>query len=271
MSNNPNLQELQEELMRLSFSSYEAKAYLTLIQNPAVTAYEISKLSGVPQSKIYETMKKIVDRGVAIAVGTKPVTFTALPIDEFLDRYRAGLNHTLDYLRDNLKAIGNQPSLEYIWHFNGSQQLMSKIQNLISDATRTLYLEIWASEYEELLPDLLDAQKRGIKITAVLYGSVSQEVGKVFYHELDDLLRSEAGESGRWLNIIRDNLECCFGIFTPGNPSGIWTQNDSLMLLSRSFITHDIMIAEIYNRFKPMLDEEFGPNLIHLRERLGFR
>ncbi len=270
MRTKPNFQSILDELMRLGLSAYEAKAYIALMQSPSVTAYEISKLSAVPQSKIYETMKKLVDRGLAIAEGTKPVTFTALSIDEFLDRYQTDLNKSLDYLRDNVKAIGTQPSLEYIWHFNGSVQLMSKIKSLIAEAQTTLYLEIWADEYAELLPDLKEAADRGIRISAVVYGTISEEVGTVYYHAMDVLLENEA-RSGRWLNIIRDNNECCFGIFSQTNPSGIWTQNESLMLLSKSFISHDIMIAEIYNRFKDILDAEFGENLVDLRQSLRFK
>lgn len=270
MQTKPNFQEILDELMRLGLSAYEAKAYVALMQSPSVTAYEISKLSGVPQSKIYETMKKLVERGLAIAEGTKPVNFIALSIDEFLNRYRADLNKSLDFLRDNVKAIGTQPSLEYIWHFNGATQLMSKIKSLIADAQATLYLEIWAHEYAELLPDLKEAQDRGIQITAVVYGTITEEIGTVYYHAMDVLLENEA-RSGRWLNIIRDNNECCFGIFSQTNPSGIWTQNDSLMLLSKSFISHDIMIAEIYTRFKDILDAEFGENLSNLRQSLRFK
>ncbi len=268
MNENPSLKDILDELMRLGFSAYEAKAYIALIQSPSVTAYEISKLSGVPQSKIYETMKKIVDKGLAIAEGTKPVTFIALSIDEFLDRYQADLNKSMGFLRDNVKAFGNQPSLEYIWHFNGSLQLMNKIRSLIAEAQTSLYLEIWAGEYSELIDDLKEAVSRGIKITAVVYGTIPEEIGKVYYHAMDALLENEA-LSGRWLNIIRDNKECCFGIFSQTTPSGIWTQNDSLMLLSKSFISHDIMIAEIYNRFKDILDAEYGENMVNLRRKLG--
>ncbi|HHU31388.1 MAG TPA: TrmB family transcriptional regulator, partial [Clostridia bacterium] len=52
-----------KELAKIGFNLYDAKAYIALIQNPDISAYEISKISGVPQSKIYETMKRIVDQG----------------------------------------------------------------------------------------------------------------------------------------------------------------------------------------------------------------
>lgn len=263
-------EDIINQLLQLGFSAYEAKAYISLIQNPEITAYEVSKQSGVPQSKIYETMKKLVDKGLAIAEGTKPVTYIGLPIDEFLDRYKTDMNKSIDYLKGSFKNLSIQPELEYIWHFNNEDQLMDKIQTLIKEATLSLYVEIWAVEYERLLPFFKDALSRGIKLILVIYGDISEEIGTIYYHEMAGLMENEA-RSGRWLNIIQDHNECCFGIFDENNPSGIWTQNQSLMLLSESFISHDIMIAEIYRQFKPELDKAFGTNLEGLRKKVGFR
>ena len=39
-------------LRKFDFTESEAKAYITLIQNGSCTGYELSKLSGVPRSKI---------------------------------------------------------------------------------------------------------------------------------------------------------------------------------------------------------------------------
>jgi len=262
--------DIINQLLQLGFSTYEAKAYIALIQNPEITAYEVSKQSGVPQSKIYETMKKIVDKGLAIAEGTKPVIYIGLPIDEFLDRYKMDMDNSIDYLKDSFKNLSLHPELEYIWHFNNEDQLMDKIKTLIKESTECLYCEIWAVEYERLLNVFKEAEKRNIKLTFVVYGDVSEEVGTIYYHEMAGLMENEA-RSGRWLNIIQDHKECCFGIFADNAPSGIWTQNQSLMLLSESFVSHDIMIAEIYRQFKPELDKAFGTNLEGLRKKIGFR
>jgi len=262
-------EEIISQLLQLGFSTYEAKAYIALMQNPEITAYEVSKQSGVPQSKIYETMKKIVDKGLAIAEGNKPVIYIALPIDEFLERYKNDMTKSIDYLKDSFKNLKLNPELEYIWHFNNEDQLMSKIKTLINESQIALNIEIWGVEYEYFLESLKMAESRGVAITMVVYGDISEEVGKIHYHEMDGLMENEA-RSGRWLNIIQDHKECCFGVFNEDNPSGIWTQNQSLMLLSESFISHDIMITEIYKNFKPELDAAFGTNLKDLRKKIGF-
>lgn len=263
-------EEIINQLLSLGFSTYEAKAYIALIQNPEITAYEVSKQSGVPQSKIYETMKKIVEKGLAIAEGHKPVIYIALPIDEFLDRYKNDMTKSIDYLKDSFKNLKLNPELEYIWHFNNEDQLMAKITTLIEESEIALNIEIWDVEYEFFLEAFKKAESRGVELRIVIYGTVSEEVGTIYYHEMDGLMENEA-RSGRWLNIIQDHKECCFGVFDEVNPSGIWTQNQSLMLLSESFISHDIMIAEIYRNFKPELDKAFGTNLKDLRKKIGFR
>ena len=40
-----------EKMMDFGLNKYEAKAYVALIKNPEVTAYELSKDSGVPKLK----------------------------------------------------------------------------------------------------------------------------------------------------------------------------------------------------------------------------
>ncbi|MTI66630.1 MAG: TrmB family transcriptional regulator [Firmicutes bacterium] len=260
-------QKIIKELLRIGFNKYEAKAYVTLLRNPNVTAYEISKISGVPQSKIYETMKKLVNRGLSIAKGKKPVKYTALSIEEYLDRYKNDLDESIKYIKDNFKELEVQPTIEHMWHFKGKHQIHSKIKDMINKAKESLYLELWTDEYNKFFDEILEANERGVYIVIVLYGKTDKEIGKVYYHELNGIKES-AEKHGRWLNIISDEKECLFSIMKPGEINGIWTQNKAFMILAESFISHDIYIAEIYKKFKKELDETFGPNMKKIRENI---
>lgn len=261
-------QGVLNELIRIGFNSYEAKAYITLIQNPDISAYEISKISGVPQSKIYETMKKIVEQGLAVASGSNPVKYVGLPIDEFLDRYRANVDESIEYLKKNFKTFSEQPSVEYMWHFNGKNQLYNKIESMIAQTKKNLYLEMWVEDYELFYEDILQAEKRGADVVTVLYGSTKKEIGKVYFHQTENM-ENEVNRYGRWINIVADKTECLFGTIKPEETGGIWTQNKSFMLLAESFILHDILIAEIYSKYKDLLDKSFGPNMEIIRRKIN--
>src|SRR5712692_7754278 len=70
-----------ERLIELGFSHYEARAYVGLLGQPPMTGYALSNLTGIPQPKVYETLRRLARRGVAIQVGGDPALFVALPPD----------------------------------------------------------------------------------------------------------------------------------------------------------------------------------------------
>lgn len=256
------------ELTRIGFNSYEAKAYIALIQNPDISAYEISKISGVPQSKIYETIKRIVEQGLAVASGSNPVKYVGFPIDEFLERYRTNVDESIKYLRENIKSLSEQPSVEYMWHFKEENQLYNKIRSMIMQAQENIYLEMWAQDYDIFFDDILQAKERGAYVVAVLYGRAKREIGRVYYHQMENM-EFQVNRYGRWINIVADKKECLFGTAKPGESGGVWTQNKSFMLLSESFILHDILIAEIYSKHKDLLDRTYGPNMEKIRREIN--
>ncbi len=59
-------------LEELGFSNYEAKAYLALLRDAPVTGYQLSKISGVPRSRIYETLEKLTRQGFVFSL---PINF----------------------------------------------------------------------------------------------------------------------------------------------------------------------------------------------------
>ncbi|HJN31282.1 MAG TPA: helix-turn-helix domain-containing protein [Candidatus Latescibacteria bacterium] len=52
----------KELLTDLGLSEYESLAYLSLLGCQPATAYELSKVSGIPSSKIYETASRLQDK-----------------------------------------------------------------------------------------------------------------------------------------------------------------------------------------------------------------
>lgn len=55
--------ELVNHLKELGFSGYEAQALLTLVKYHSLTAKDLSRYSGIPRPKVYETMARLEERG----------------------------------------------------------------------------------------------------------------------------------------------------------------------------------------------------------------
>lgn len=259
--------EIINRLTTIGFNKYEAKVYLTLLENQEITAYEISKRSGVPQSKIYETVRSLVNKGISSMSGFEPIKYSALPLDEFLNNYKSSTESTIDYLKENIKNINDIQTSDYIWHLNGLDSIKNKANSMINSAKKSIYLSMWNEEYNGVYDDLLDANKRNVDIVSVLYGKVKNEIGKIYYHEMHGM-KEDAAINGRWISLVVDYNECLFAIIKEEDSSCVWTQNKSFMLVTECFITHDIFLAEIYSKHRDELDKEFGYNLEKIRKHL---
>ena len=92
--------------IEIGFSTYEAKAYCSLlIQNPA-TAYEIAKESFIPTSKVYEVLSKLLEKEVILEiVDNNKKKYIPVDPDDFIERYKTSTNNTLKYLSTSLNTI----------------------------------------------------------------------------------------------------------------------------------------------------------------------
>ncbi len=254
------------KMMDFGLNKYEAKAYVALIKNPEVTAYELSKDSGVPQAKIYETMSKLLSKNLVNIIGDNPTKYIPVNFDEFLDAYKENVEDSVNYLKTNLKSLNQAQKVSYLWHLEGRENVLQKIKNMIPKAKNFLYLEAWADEFNFFSEELIELEKEGVEIVSVIYGEVENEIGTMHFHEMEGL-ETQVKEIGRWFTLVVDGAEALFAVFVEkGTDQGIWTENKAFMLMAESFISHDIFIAEIYKTHKIELDKEFGPNMQHVRK-----
>ena len=64
---------VQEQLKELGFSRYEIACYLALVARHPANGSQVSKLSGVARSKVYDVLRSMADRGLVGAVGGRDV------------------------------------------------------------------------------------------------------------------------------------------------------------------------------------------------------
>jgi sugar-specific transcriptional regulator TrmB len=80
------------QLTRLGLTSYEAKAYLTLIRRDSFTAAQVARQSGLPRQRIYDVLGSLVQKGLAVTRPGNVVKYAAtapeLAIDQLLNAHR---------------------------------------------------------------------------------------------------------------------------------------------------------------------------------------
>ena len=152
-------------LLDLGFTEYEAKVYLSLLkQNPA-SAYETGKSSGVPTSKIYEVLKKLVGKGIITVIDDgKTKRYVPAEPDEFLDRYQSRTVKVIDDLRGRLAAARGERELSQIWNIREYDYLIDKARRMIDGAGVSVLLSVWKEELALLEDVITEAMQRKVKV-----------------------------------------------------------------------------------------------------------
>jgi len=237
-------------LQSIGFSQYEAKAYLALLQQSNVTGYELAKNSGIPASKVYQIINRLIERELILVIDSEPKKYIPLPPNEILGRLKNDYLGTLDELDRKLNKVYAEEALagNYIWHLSERDQIMWKIIQFIEEAEHHIYLSVWDEELELLRDVLKKAHNRKIDITAVHFGQELLGFGKEYPHGREHHIRLARG--GRRITLIVDDKIVIVGHFSEdGLCNAAWTANPGLVLLARDYITHDVYTIRIQDRF----------------------
>ena len=158
-----------DRLVKLGFSEYEAKAYVALLRKSPATGYELSKISGVPRSMIYEVLGKLTARGAAMTLRTSDgIRYAPVPAREFLQKLRREHEGLIASLEEDLTSLSTAAELyEYVWNLKGHDTIIAKAREMLAQARERAYLALLPETCEELRTDLADAVSRGVQV--VLY------------------------------------------------------------------------------------------------------
>jgi len=160
--------DLIDKLVQIGFSEYEAKAYVALLRESPVTGYQLSKMSGVPRSMIYEVLGKLVTRGAAMTLRKEGGTqYAPVPAAEFLDKLHREQEQLFASLQSDLDSLGSAPDLDYVWNIEGYENILAKAEEMIGQARESIYLALMPDTFAALQPVLEEAVRRGVR--AVIY------------------------------------------------------------------------------------------------------
>ena len=252
--------------MTLGLSEYEVKAYLSLLNENPATAYETGKASGIPTSKVYEVLKKLVGKGIVSVIDAgRTKQYIPLAADEFLNRHKNMMEKTIDSLRTELSEVKGKRGFSYIWNINDYSYLLHKVKEAIEGARKTVLLSIWEKELALIENELRGAMKKGVKIVILHFGSPKVKIGKIYPHPIEDTIYQEKG--GRGLVVVVDSNEILTGTISASNKAeGAWSMNRGFVTLAEDYIKHDIYIMKIVKRFDRTLKEKFGVKYAKLRD-----
>ncbi|GGA15435.1 TrmB family transcriptional regulator [Psychrobacillus lasiicapitis] len=262
-------ENILDTLKNLNFTEYEAKAYLTLLQESPLTGYAVAKHSGVPRSKIYEVLESLTMRGdILVSPGSTPL-YSPIPAKELIKNRRMKAEEHFELAEKSLAEFKKSANdRENIWNIMGRNEILDKVKACIITAQKRILLEVWKEEFEEMESELRQAAKRGVNVTIIAYGEIASDFANVYHHYMGQEITEEYG--GRWIVISGDDSEVVAGIVSLGKDSrAAWTMHVGLVMPITEVMIHDLYVMEIMEQHKELLEESFGKNLVNLRRKFS--
>jgi len=244
-------EEVHAQLHALGIPGYEAKAYLALLQlgEPA-NGYEIAKASGVPRSAVYETLNKLVRRGIVFEIRgvEEQVQYVPLPGDSLVARLRRDFTETIDDLGPALTRATGPSNTRLIHHLEGPAVVMDRLVDLVEAARETIHVTAWPDQMERLEPSLAAAEARGVDVWVHAWGGSHPQLSKVYSNPLTDpnseLDRAEWIDrrlGTRLLVVVTDHTEMISVGSMETEVWGIYTDDPAAVLIGLEAIVHYIV------------------------------
>jgi len=180
---------LIEALCALGFTTYEARTYTGLLEGHGQTAYGLSKITGVPQPKIYEVLRKLEMKGAAVLVNAEPQKFSATSPQELLTRLRTEFEARME-IADSAVAItlSSQGRIseapEVVTGLYGWESVMGAARNLLSEAREKVYFSAWIPELTELRSQIESAAGKDVFFITLAFGpgKLPNSHGQLYRH-----------------------------------------------------------------------------------------
>ena len=253
-----NIERVVSIMNGLGFSPYEAKAYAALVREHPLTGYELSGISGIPRSKIYECIERLDRKKLIVTVEGSPVRYVPVPPDELVRRLSNEFDSSVKTLGILLNEEKENDPVDYIFNISGYDEIIGKAIEIIQGAHHHLDISIWNDELEKLLPHLKNVSQHGVKIRLLLFtcppfhscppkplrrrdgrrDGYDIDWAEAYHHRMLD----ESEYTGRWLSVVKDRSEVLTGQCSgEGGIVAAWTRNRCIVFVNLKYIEHEII------------------------------
>jgi len=258
-----------ERLTQLGFSQYEARTYVGLLMSNGATGYSVANETGVPQPKVYETLRRLVDRGAAVLTGERPARYAAVEPEVLLKALEKEFADKVAAARQSLETLPARDFAERglpIAKLDSLPAAIERACSAISRARNRVYLSGRAEELKGLATSVDEASERGVQFVIVHFGPLPFHAprGKVMRHASTEGTLY-ASRKAHHLAVVVDSKWALWALARDGRDWEVMHGEVPLVAsLVKSYIRHDLFVQRMYADLPDELEHLYGPGLLQL-------
>src|SRR5713226_142856 len=239
----PSTGAVVDQLRTLGLSLYEARIYVGLMRFGAQNGNELSKTSGVPSSKVYSTVEKLIGLGIVHSIKRGATTrFVCIDPGELVARLRKQYNEPIDFLESALPAMAHFEPTELFLNVAGLGAIREASRSIVDTATESVNISIWGEDVGVLRDSFDRAIERGVRVWGMLYSEhADMPAGTWLRHSYEEIVASRVG--GRMITLVADSAEALIArIPHHGEASAVRSRSPVLTLIVQEYLHHDIVL-----------------------------
>lgn len=168
------MEEIIEYLCKLYFTKLEAKIYVTLIEQPALTGYQIAKHIHISRSSVYSVLDSMYQRGIILLIQGDPQVYKAENPETLMTKLKRDFIENANMVENKLKSIQSAGKEEQFINIKGYDNVITKARELLSSAEKEVYintdfnLNIFENEWKIL-------EKKGVRVVVFSFAALEHE------------------------------------------------------------------------------------------------
>jgi sugar-specific transcriptional regulator TrmB len=234
--------DLPGSLEEFGLSKYEARAYITMIGKGSLAVSEIAYYANLPRTKVYQTVKKLEKKRLAVISKQKPLICSAIPPEEAFaeivnlhERRIKNMRKTIDSLQ-KVNDEGQRPrgSEERRYFILDANSALQKIRSIIANSRSSVIASIdaWGLRLlAQCKPSLVSALSIGVSVRMIVG---MQCIGNENLFQLPEDIELRTAEAVP--NLIIVDSSYMVSIDSSNGKAALFLSTDSFgMLQARSF------------------------------------
>ena len=256
-----------QRLIELGFSQYEAQAYVGLLGQEPLTGYALANITGIPQPKVYETLRRLTAKGVVAAVDGEPARFVAVPVGQLLSDLEDSFRERLDGAKQELAEATPEVSGYRVFRsLTDWTAICERTVQVIDSSQRHVYVSVNCPDPEQIADAIRRADTRGVACDVLHFGHpiVELQHGRTVSHDSTRGVLYRRHQA-RHVAVVADSTEVIWAVADDGaNWQSIVGSDQLLAALAKGYIRHDVYVQEIWNEFHDVLQDRYGPGMQQL-------
>ena len=182
-----------EQLEQFGLSAYAARTFVALASLGTGTARDVSQVSEVPRTRVYDAVDELRSRGLVDVLQSSPKQFWVTSAETASRTFEKELQHRTGILRTALGEIEpaeRRAEQRGVWTVNGQQAVAGRAIEFFANAEdEIVYMTVEDLLTDEVIEALSEAAVRGVSIKL---GGVSANVQERIQDDIPDATMFES-------------------------------------------------------------------------------